>query len=115
MLTLLVVFVFSGVGQVILALPLVAQMVGPNYWYGFRLPGVYKNEPIWYAVNRYGGIRLALSGGAIVSAAVLFFTLPGLSVDAYALLVLGVVVLTMTLCIVQTTRYLKRLIKESGG
>lgn len=40
--------------MVLAALPLLLQLVPPNRWYGFRLPGTRLNPELWYSVNAVG-------------------------------------------------------------
>ena len=39
-------------------LPLVFQLVPPNRWYGFRLPGAMVSPEAWYQINALGGKML---------------------------------------------------------
>ncbi len=45
-----------------LAIPLVKRKVKPNSWYGWRTPGAYKSEEIWYDINAYSGRDLIVTG-----------------------------------------------------
>ncbi len=49
-------------GVLVLAgLPLVFQLVPPNRWFGFRLPGTGASPALWYEINTLGGKMFILS------------------------------------------------------
>jgi len=49
-------------GLLILAgVPLVFQLVPPNRWYGFRLPGAMVSPEAWFQINALGGKLLIAS------------------------------------------------------
>jgi hypothetical protein len=43
---------------VVLAVPLIAGIVPPNRWYGFRTPKTRSSREIWYSANRASGLYL---------------------------------------------------------
>ena len=105
------VFVGGGLLMIVLAIPLILRRVKPNYWYGFRTRKTLTNERVWYAVNAHAGWRLLISGIFITFAAIGLALVPGISVDAYSLLVLVVVVITLGIGLGQSFAYLKGLEK----
>ena len=109
MVTLMVMYVVSGLVLCGLALPLMAGKIGPNGLYGFRVKETLENPQLWYAVNKYAGRRLLAAGIVTVLAAVGFYWVPGWGVDIYALACLGVFVVVMTFGLVQSITYLKML------
>ena len=58
MITLLVLYLVTGLLLVGLSLPLIYRKVPPNYWYGFRVRATLENEEVWYPANEYAGKRL---------------------------------------------------------
>jgi hypothetical protein len=59
-----------------LSLPLLKRKVGPNPWYGVRIPESFKSTARWYEINEYGG-RLMLGWGlAIVATSGIGLMLP---------------------------------------
>jgi len=106
---LLLVYLAGGILLVILALPLIRNKVKPNYWYGFRVAKTLEDPDIWYAVNRYTGKWLLVTGVCTIIGALILYLIPGLSLDAYALAVLGVFVAAFSICLVQSIRYLRSL------
>ena len=45
----------------LLAIPLIAGRVPPNFWYGVRTPKTMSSRKVWYAANRRGGIYLLIA------------------------------------------------------
>lgn len=54
---------FSGIYGVlaVATVPLILEMVPPNRWYGFRLPGAMTQPQLWYALNRHGGLMMLIA------------------------------------------------------
>jgi hypothetical protein len=109
MLTLLVLYLFSGGLLFFLALPLLNSRVPPNPFYGFRIPSTLRDPQLWYAVNRFGAVRLITAAASLVIASVLLYFLPGISVDQYALACLAVFGTVFTAGLIQSLRYLRSL------
>ena len=108
MTTILVLYVVGGLLLTGLSIPLILEKVKPNALYGFRVQQTLDDPQVWYAVNKYSGKRLLTAGIITVVAAVGFYLIPGISVDAYALACLGVTGTVLTIGIVQSFRYLKK-------
>ncbi len=106
---LLDLYLIAGMLLVALSLPLIFKIVRPNPIYGFRVAKSIDNPEIWYAVNSYSGKRILVAGVSILIAAVLFYWIPGISVDAYALGCLGVFMLVFGIGIIQSLSYLKNI------
>ena len=56
------------------SIPLIASLVPPNRFYGFRTRRTLSNERIWYRANRFAGWALFIA--SIVSATVLAIVPP---------------------------------------
>ena len=108
MTTILVLYVVGGLLLTGLSIPLILEQVKPNGLYGFRVQQTLNDPKVWYAVNKYSGKRLLVAGIVTVVAAIVFYFIPGISVDAYALACLGVTGTVLTIGIVQSFRYLKK-------
>ena len=108
-------YVIAGISLALLGLPLLFGLVGPNPIYGFRLPQTFKDKALWYAVNRYGARWLIAAGLATVGGAVLFSYIPGITVDGYALAVLGVLALVSLTGMVQTVRFMRAEMRKKQG
>ena len=51
-------FLISAGILALVSIPLIANLVPPNRFYGFRTPRTLSNERIWYRVNRFAGWAL---------------------------------------------------------
>jgi hypothetical protein len=109
MLTLLLLYLTSGVLLITLSIPLLRGKIKPNGLYGFRVKTTLENPELWYAVNRYTARWLLASGFTLIIAALVLFFVPGLTVDQYALLVLGAWLVVFIPGIILAIRYMNRL------
>ncbi|MFZ5879509.1 MAG: SdpI family protein [Chloroflexota bacterium] len=108
--TLFLLFIGLGVLGMLVAAPLMANKIGPNPVYGFRTRKTLEDSRIWYAVNQHFGARLFVGSLFQFAAALgLYLAFPGLGVDAYALVMLGVYVLSFGVAMAQTARYMNTL------
>ena len=107
--TLFYIYAGGGLLLALLSLPLIARKIKPNPYYGFRVSATLENPEIWYTANQYFAKRqLAAALIEIASATGLYFW-PGITVDAYALSVLAVFVVTFSIAIIQGWRHIKKL------
>ena len=104
----LAIYASIGVLLMLLAIPMLQQRFPPNRWIGWRTSRTLADPKMWYAVNAFVARYLLLMGAGILVAAIVLFFVPNLSVDAYALLVTGVMLGLLTLLIVQGYRYQNR-------
>jgi hypothetical protein len=109
MVILLILFLFSGGLLVLLALPLLNNQIRPNGLYGFRVKKTLENPEIWYAVNQHFAQRLLWTGLAVLAASALFYLLPGLSEDQYALAVLVVLLVFLGVGLAQSIGFMRKL------
>jgi hypothetical protein len=107
--TLLFIYVGGGLLLALISLPLIAEKVKPNPFYGFRVPQTLENPTLWYATNKYFARRLLAVGIIETIAAFGLYFWPGISVDAYALAVLGVFLVLFIPSFFQGWRYMKTL------
>ncbi len=98
-----------GLLMIIVAIPMIQGRVKPNNWYGFRIRATLDNPDIWYPANAYAGRLLIWLGVATILASLLLALIPGISEDAYALLVSGVLMLGLLIVVVLSLRYAKAL------
>lgn len=106
---LFLMYVISGIVLALLSLPLVAEKIKPNPFYGFRVPATLNNPDAWYAVNKFFGKRLLAVAIADILASTGFYFWPRIRVDAYALSALGVFVVAFGVAMFQSWKYLKSL------
>jgi hypothetical protein len=102
-------FLISGALLMALSLPLVWRKIPPNGWYGFRVAKSLDNPQVWYEVNSYSGKRLFWTGLITMVAAAALYWVPGISVDGYALGVLAVFSVVITISLAQSIKYLRYL------
>ncbi|MBC7878518.1 MAG: SdpI family protein [Anaerolineales bacterium] len=107
--TLLFIYIVGGLLLVLIALPLIAGKIKPNLYYGFRVPTTLKNPEIWYATNKHFAERLLISAVIEIAVAIGLYFWPNISVDVYALSILGVFVITSAVAFIQSWRYMKTL------
>jgi uncharacterized membrane protein len=105
--TLLILYLVGGTLLIILAIPLLRQRVGQNPVYGFRVPATFRDPQVWFAANRYSAKWLIITGVATDLSALIFYFIPGISLDAYALLCLAVFAVVFGLAIFMSFRYLR--------
>lgn len=79
------VFGVAGVLLIVLGIPLALGKVGPNPWYGFRLPATLKHRDIWYAVNAQAGWDLVATGVLLLIVVLVVGRMAGVAPDAAAL------------------------------
>jgi uncharacterized membrane protein len=108
---LLMFALFSGSGLLLalLAIPLILCKIKPNILYGFRTPKTLGNPQIWYQANTYAGWRLLWTGIIVIAASVALFAFPQVDLLTYSLAILGVVCLSLTITLVQSFLYLRKL------
>ena len=104
-------YIYAGGGLLLglLSLPLMMRKIKPNPYYGFRVSATLENPEIWYTVNQYFAKRQLVAALIEIASATGLYYWPGITVDAYALSVLGVFVVTFSIAIIQGWRYIKKL------
>ena len=102
-----ILYMYLGMGLVLLLLsiPLLQGKIKRNYWYGFRLPSVFRSEEVWLEVNRYGAKGLLASAVIFLIAAVGLYFWPGITLDVYALICALIFAVSLTVTIIRTMRY----------
>lgn len=113
MTTLLILHVASGVLPILLLLPLLWGKIPPDGLYGFRVRATLDNPRIWYAANRFAAKRLLWSGATFAVAALILHSVPGISVDVYALGCLFLFAAPFTFGLIQSVRYAKSLARRN--
>jgi hypothetical protein len=106
---LMLMYIGAGVLLLLLSIPLIRRKIPPNGLYGFRVPKTMNNPELWYLVNAYSARRMLWTAIAFVAAAVILYFIPGIGVDTYAMICLGVFTVGLTVTIVQSVNYLRSL------
>jgi len=101
-------FLISAAIIVVVSIPLIANVVPPNRFYGFRTRRTLSNERIWYRANRFAGWALFIA--AIISATVLAIVPPEtLSPPRHAA---GILVAPLLVALVASYIYLRSITRE---
>ena len=109
MTTIMIMYVVFGLLMVGISIPLLFDRIPPNPWYGFRVPSTLSDPVRWYKANRFLARWLLPTGLITAIGAVGLYFVPGLSVDAYAWLVLVVFGVPFLATVIASFRYLRRL------
>jgi len=56
------VFIFIGLLEIIMGIPLLLEKIKPNALYGFRTPKTRSSDEIWYKINKYVGRDFVVAG-----------------------------------------------------
>jgi uncharacterized membrane protein len=91
-------------------IPLFQERVPPNYWYGCRTTKSLSDKKIWYTVNRVTGKNMIVGGMLMtVTSMAMFAFRKSLSPDISALAVIGLLIMSTALMVVNGFRTLRRL------
>jgi uncharacterized membrane protein len=113
MLFLMLMNTFSGLLLVALSIPLILGKIGPNPWYGFRVRKTLNDPAVWYPANSYAGKRLLVVGLIGSVFAVLFYFVPKIDLNTYAIGCATVTVGGLIVAVVQSFLYLRTLPSNS--
>lgn len=113
--TLLWIYLAGGLLLAFISLPLIAGKIPPNYLYGFRIPATLEDPELWYPVNRFAARRLFVTGLVLILAAIVLNFWPGITLDAYAWAILGILIVMFSIVIVQSVSYLRKLKSNRAG
>ena len=107
-LTIGISWTLCGLICIALSIPLIRGQVGRNQIYGVRFPQSLRSDDAWFAINRFGGKRLALWSVPLIIVGVVSFFLP-LQGNAALTLVLGFAPLIFILIpLLETWRFARR-------
>lgn len=107
--TLFFLYIGGGLVLALISLPLIAGKIKPNPFYGFRIPLTLDNPELWYATNQYFAKRQLGVALIEVLAAIGLYFYPNITLDGYALSVLGVFMIAFSGAVIQSWRYMKSL------
>lgn len=110
-----ITYILLGILMIALALPLRAEKIKPNIWYGFRVRATLEDPELWYAVNKHVALRMLWTGVAMIVSAVGLSFIPDLTVDAYALLCLAVFAVVFGVGVAQSVQYMRQWQAEDRG
>jgi uncharacterized membrane protein len=96
-------FIFTGVVFIVLAIPLILAKIPPNQWYGFRTPKTLSEPHIWYAANRIMGYDLVAVGVAVcVSAISVLLTGRSITIGQASWINIGVLLSALFLAVIHS-------------
>jgi uncharacterized membrane protein len=101
------IYILGGLLLILLSTPLILRRVPPNPIYGFRIRWTLEDPELWYSVNAYTGKWLVFVGLCAILGAVGLALIPGILLDMYAFGNLGIFVVSITLAVVQSVRFLR--------
>ena len=93
-------FPFVGVLLALLGWPFAARRIGPNRWYGLRVPATFADRQVWFDANALAGRDMIVLGVVLAAVSLLLPRIARLPEAAYtavcgALLGIGALVLTV--------------------
>ncbi len=110
--TLVLFMVCTALLLAALAWPLARGAVGPNRWYGVRLPQTLADPDLWYPVNRFFGRRMVFISLQVAAASLVLALVPGIDMVLYVLLLTGMLTLGALIAAVQAMLLARRLARE---
>jgi uncharacterized membrane protein len=107
---LIITFLFVGLLEIGLSIPLIMEKVPPNYLYGFRTKKTISNKEIWYKANKYAGKDLLVMGLILsVGTLILLIFKDKLSVAVISWISLALILIPLAIVLVRGLRYLSKL------
>jgi hypothetical protein len=101
-------WIVAGLVGLGLAMPLMANRVGPNPLYGVRFGAAFRSDEAWFAINRFGGQRMALWSLPQILWGIAAYFVP-LGDNALWILLLGTAPLLFVMIpVLQTWRFARR-------
>ena len=113
MLFLMLMNTFTGLLLAALSIPLILGKIGPNPWYGFRVKKTLNDPAVWYPANAYAGKRLFVVGLVGSLFAFLFYFVPKIDLNTYAIGCAVVTVGGLIVSVIQSFLYLRTLSSNS--
>ncbi len=78
-----------GVLFALLGWPLAARKVGPNRWYGLRIPATFADRQVWYDANALAGRDMIVLGVTLAAVSLLLARVVRLPEPLYAAVCAG--------------------------
>jgi uncharacterized membrane protein len=105
---------FAAVGVLLMALgwPLALRRVGPNRWYGLRVPATFADHRVWYDANALAGRDLVALGALLLALSLGLPALAGVRGSGFAIIATAVAVVGSLLTTVRGWRAANRLLRE---
>ncbi len=107
--TLLILYVLMFLLFIGISIPLIQKRIRPNFWYGFRTRKTLRNPEVWYPANAYGGKLLLIASVINLLFVVVFYLMPGMTVEIYNCLIPLLSTVTLTIALIFSLRYIHKL------
>ena len=107
-----------GVLLAMLGWPLAARKVGPNRWYGLRVPATFADRQVWYDANALAGRDMIVLGVAVAAVSLLLARIVRLPEPLYAGICAGLLAVGAMAMTVRGWRAANRLLRDrhhAGG
>jgi uncharacterized membrane protein len=109
---LAILFAALGCLLVVIGWPLARRRVGPNRWYGLRVPATFADEAVWYEANAVAGRDLIALGALVIVLALTLPTFAGLRGRTFALTCASVAAAGSLIMSVRAWRLANRLLRQ---
>jgi len=106
------VFPAIGVMFALLGWPLATRKVGPNRWYGLRVPATFADREVWYDANALAGRDMILLGVILAGLSLLLPRVVRLPEPLYAGICAGVLAVGAMAMTARGWRAANRLLRE---
>jgi uncharacterized membrane protein len=105
---------FAALGLLLVGIgwPLARRRVGPNRWYGLRVPATFADVRVWYEANAVAGRDLIALGVLLMVLALTLPTVAGVRGPAFAAVEAGVAAIGSLVMTVRGWRLANRLLRE---
>lgn len=103
----------AGIVCIALSWPLIAGRIGRNALYGVRFPEAFESDEAWFAINRFGGQRLAWWSIALIACGLAAYFVPLQDNSALTLLVGFAPIVFIFIPMFESWRFAKRFAKNS--
>lgn len=101
-----------GVLLALLGWPLAARKIGPNRWYGLRVPATFADRQVWFEANALAGRDMIVLGIVLAAVAMLLPRVARLPQPLYAGICAGLLAAGAMLMTVRGWRGANRLLRD---
>ena len=109
------VFPIVGLILIVLGWPMAARRIGPNRWYGLRVPATFADERVWYEANAATGRDMMVLGAVLVVFALVLPHVADLPVELHAMACAVLLAAGAAIATVRGWRLANRLLRERRG
>jgi uncharacterized membrane protein len=106
------IFAFAALLWIALGWPLARRRIGPNRWYGLRVPATFADRTVWYDANAITGRDMVALGVVLLAVTLLLPRILQLQDEIYAGISAAVLGFGSMLLAVRGWRLANRLLRE---